>query len=376
MTDLSRLKVSLTKHNAHKVARLLHDYEASDVFARLEEVHAEAAQARKNLSTLPGDVLPAVWEKVRALGPDAIDTLVLIAVIFSHRDLIRAISSASDRHGFSGRVDRDVQLTGKAYTNFVRIVDQLGYASKIEHRGVTFDFKRMFEIPGLGPLVGELLELKLAVAKWDRSNGLLREVTRLGFQEVFGVSAKELRGWLASGAQPSTAAPTLSAKDQDFFQNEAEGSGDKEFKFKPGHIERDVEPVQRSASARSTANRLHNAIQNQLYRHLKGKLGAASVGTEVDTGSGTAIDLVTQHKGKTTFYEIKTGTSVRASVRQALPQLLEYAFWPEHVRADELVIVSHLPPTAESDRYLRFLRRKFGLPISYQQFKLRRTVLS
>lgn len=375
MTDLGRLKVSLTKHNAHKVSRLLKDYKASEVFERLEEVHAEVAQARKNLSTLPGDALPPVWEKVRALGDDAIDALVLVAIIFSHEDLILGMGEATDRQGFTGRIERGNQLAGKAYTNFARIIEQLGYATKLEYGGVTFSLKPMFDIPGLGPLVAELLELKLAEAKWDRSNSLPNEVARLGFQKVFGVTADEIKAWLTVGAQPIAAGSTLSSKDQEFFQDGTEGPSRKAFKFKSGHTERDVEPVTRSASPKSKANQLHNELQNKLHAHLRDELGAASVGTELDTGSGTTIDVATRHGGKTTFYEIKTGSSVRSNIRQAMPQLLEYAFWPEEHRAEELIIVSHLPITADAKRYLRFLRKQFSLPISYQQFDLKKSAL-
>lgn len=375
MTDLGRLKVSLTKHNAHKVARLLKSYDASEVFARLDEVHADVPQTRKNLSTLAGDVLPPVWAKVQTLGPDAIDALLLIAIIFSHNDLIQAMKEALDRQVFSGRIDRDGKLRGKAYTNVVRIIDQLGYASKVEKRAVTFNLTGMFEVPGLGPLVSELLQLKLEQAKWTGENDFFDEVADLGFHDVFGVTANELKAWLASGVQPAAARPFFSAKDEAFFRAEAEGTGHKNFRFRQGHERRDVEPINIAASPKSLANRMHNAIQNELYDYLTERLGAASVGTELDTGYGTVIDLVTRYQGTMTFYEIKTGSSVRASIRQALPQLLEYAFWPEARRADELVIVSHLAITLEAEKYLRFLRDKFNLPISYRQFDLAKKVL-
>lgn len=375
MTDLNRLKVSLTKHNAHKVARLLKNHPAVEVFEKLNEVAAEPAQARKNLSTLPGDALPPVWAKVQELGPDAIDALVLVAIIFSHRDLIAAMSQASGRRGFSGRIERGNQLEGKAYTNFVRIVDQLGYATKVETAGVTFNLKGMFGISGLGALVRELLELKLLEAKWDSANGVPREATRLGFHKIFGITAAEFEAWLSLDARPSAAAPAITAKDEEFFQEETEGIPAKAFEFKAGHVERDVDPVTRSASPKSTANRLHNDIQNRLYAFLKAQLGSRSVGTELDTGSGTAVDVVTRHRGKTIFYEIKTAPSVRACIRQALPQLLEYAFWPEDYRADELIIVSHLAPTAAANRYVRHLRQKFNLPLSYRQFDLNANLL-
>lgn len=370
MTQLTRLAVSLTKHNAHKVAWLLKQHPAAEVFGRLDEVHAEVAQARKNLSVSAGDILPPVWAKAQALGPDATDALVLLAIIFSHHKLIRAMSEASERQGFSGRIVRGVQLDGKEYTNFVRVIDQLGYATKLERAGVSFNLMGMFEIPGLGPLVAELLDLKLRQARWGGINTLADEVARLGFQKVFGVEEEELKEWLSLDAQPSAAGSSLSAKDEEFFAEETEGGKSKAFEFKSGHTERDVEPVTKAASAKSVANRLHNDIQNRLYAHLKAVLGAKAVGTEQDTGSGTAIDLVTCHQDTVTFYEIKTGASVRASIRQALPQLLEYAYWPDDERAEELIIVSHLPVTKAAQKYLATLRDRFGIPISYRQFDL------
>jgi hypothetical protein len=371
MTDLNRLKVSLTKHNAHKVARLLKDYPASEVFDRLDDVRAEAAQARKNLSTLQGDVLPPVWSKVQTLGDDAVDALVFVAIIFSHRELINAMSSASQRSGLTGRIERNRQLSGKEYTNFVRIIDQLGYATKLEFDGVSFNLRGMFQIPGLGPLVGELLELKLAEAEWDRANDFPAEATRLGFQNVFGISNTDFAEWITFGARPAPAEPGLTAKDQEFFDDANEGRRQGKFTFRPGHIDRDVDPLQRSGSRKSQATRLHNDIQNKLYGILKNQLGSRSVGTEQETGSGTSVDVVTKYNGHTTFYEIKTATSVRASIRQALPQLLEYAFWPEDRRADELIVVSHLPVTKPAEKYIAHLRKQFGLPLIYKQFDLK-----
>ena len=370
MTDLSRLKVSLTKHNAHKIARLLKDYDAGEILARLGEVHAEEAQAHKNLSVTPGNKVPEVWAKAKKLGDGAVDALVLVGIIFSHHELISAMGNASARSGFSGRIERGVQLDHKAYTNFARVIDQLGYATKLDYPGVTFSLRAMFEIPGMGPLVAELLELKLAAAKWDHSNSVADEAVAQKFQKVFGVTAEELKKWLSVDARPASAGTSLLAKDEEFFQAEDEGGAPKPFQFKSGHVDRAVEPVTRSASTRTKANQLHNDIQNRLYAYLRDRVGAAHVGTEQDTGSGTAVDVVTQEGDEITFYEIKTSASVRASIRQAIPQLLEYAYWPEETRAKRLVIVSHLPVTKAGEKYLEFLRRKFDLPIYYMQFSL------
>lgn len=375
MTDLSRLKVSLTKHNAHKIARLLKDHKADQVLGRLHEVHAEEAQAHKNLSVLPGNKVPEVWAKVKKLGDNAIDALVLVGIIFSHHKLINAMINASARSGFSGRIERGVQLDAKEYTNFARVIDQLGFATKLGYPGVTFNLRAMFEIPGLGPLVGELLGHKLDAARWNRLGSIADEAVAQDFHRVFGVTAKELKGWLSTDVQPTAAGTLLLPKDEEFFQAEDEGSAPKAFEFKPGHTERAVEPIAKAASEKTKVNQLHNDIQNRLYNYLCGQLGVACVGTELDTGSGTTIDVATKQKEKTTFFEIKTSTSVRTSIRQAIPQLLEYAYWPDGKRADELVIVSHLPITKAAERYLAYLREQFKLPLSYRQFDLKKNEL-
>ncbi len=124
-----------------------------------------------------------------------------------------------------------------------------------------------------------------------------------------------------------------------------------------------------------TATRLHNLIQNKLYAHLAKTHGSSQVGTEVSTGNGTSIDVVLRIKTKFWFYEIKTATSVKVSIRQAIPQLLEYAYWPNDEKATRLIIVSHLSSDTESESYLATLRKKFSIPLYYQQFSLDSEIL-
>jgi hypothetical protein len=164
-------------------------------------------------------------------------------------------------------------------------------------------------------------------------------------------------------------------KDEEFFQAPDEGKQKSVFKFKPGHVERAVEPITKAASPRTRANQLHNDIQNKLYIYLCNKFGKAYVGTEQSTGSGTAIDVVTEKDGETTFYEIKTSPSVRTNIRQAIPQLLEYAYWPDKKQAHALVVVSHLPLTKDAKRYIAHLCTEFKLPLSYRQFDLKKMEL-
>jgi hypothetical protein len=379
MTDLKRLKVSLTKHSAHKLAPLLKKFRAEQVLGNLdggiEHIHVDRAQAIGNLSVSSNGAVPIVWEKARKLGGDAVDALVLLGIIFSHHELIAAMAGASDRSPFSGRIERDVQLKGKAYTNFVRVVDQLGYATKVDKAGINFDLRKICHIPGLSPLVRELLELKLLDANWNRSGALETEIVANGFHNVFGIRSAQLRSWLAGGPATRPPGEALLPKDKEFFETESEGLHPKPFVFTPGHTERAVDLISRASSKKTNASQMHNDIQNRLYVHLCEKYGKNKVGTEQDTGSGTSIDVVTNVDGKKIYFEIKTGASVRSSIRQAIPQLLEYAYCGAEHRADRLVIISHLPVTRASERYLKFLRHTFNLPIYYQQFSLTDGVL-
>lgn len=375
MTDLTRLKVSLTKHNAHKVAQLLKDYPITQVLGHLDEVHAEQAQAYKNLSVQPDGSLPNLWADAQKLGPDGIDALVFLAIIFSHHQLIEALREADTRKGPAGTVKRGKVIGEKAYTNFARIVDQLGFATSLEYEGVSFDLSSLLDLPGLGPLAGRLFEKKLRTAGWSGAGTVSREAVRAKFHEALGLSAIEFSRWLTTGARPSVVDPGLLPKDKAFFDSDDEPKKKREFNFRAGHIERGVAPLLKSASRKSKADRLHNDLQNRLFAHLAQKLGAKKVGTEVDTGYGTSIDLVTKVGENLTFYEIKTCEAVRTSIRQALPQLLEYAHWPRDRRANRLIVVSHLPLTADGRHYLQFLRDTYGLPIEYRQFDIKAGVL-
>ena len=370
MTDLTRLKVSLTKHNAHKVAQLLKNFDADLVLSNLDEIKADLAQTRKNLSVTSDGSLPEVWRKVQRLGPQAIDGLMLLAIIFSHNTLIDAVISAQSRNGLSGTILRGFELEGKEYTNFARVLDQLGVVTSQAYEGTTFDFTPLFQSPGLGPVFADLLALKLKAAKWRGGTGVAVEANRLKLNRVLGVTKDEFAAWLEVGAKPGIAETGLSAKDQQFFQQQSEGPPSGPFAFRAGHNPRDIGPQTRIGSPRSTATRLHNEIQNRLYLWLKRKYGVENVATELNTGSGTSIDVAVRNGGSMIFYEIKTASSVRSNIRQALPQLLEYAHWIDDTRADELIIVSHLPATAEATRYVAYLRSKYSIPIQYRQFDI------
>jgi hypothetical protein len=116
----------------------------------------------------------------------------------------------------------------------------------------------------------------------------------------------------------------------------------------------------------------HNELQKLLYQRLARRFGSENVGTENPGANGTSIDLVVRRKrGQYWFYEIKTATSPRACLREALGQLLEYAFWPgAEKEVSRLVVVGESPLDKGGDDYVLCLRKQFSLPINYEQINV------
>ncbi|PIP76557.1 MAG: hypothetical protein COZ80_03825 [Ignavibacteria bacterium CG_4_8_14_3_um_filter_37_9] len=112
----------------------------------------------------------------------------------------------------------------------------------------------------------------------------------------------------------------------------------------------------------------HKIIQENIYEGLAKKYGKSNIGTENSSGYGTSIDLVVNENGKYVFYEIKTNSSIRKCIREGLPQLLEYSYWPNRNLASKLVIVSENKITDDAKKYLNKLRKDFFIPIYYQRY--------
>lgn len=375
MTDLTRLKVSLTKHGVHKLATLLRTYDKDNVLKHLwgavAGVKIELAQAKKTLSVDLNDVVPEVWNKARTLGDPSIDALVLVGVISSHHSIMEALITGRGPSPGTGIIKRDVILKDKSFTNVAHVIEQLGYSTQHLTKHVKYDFSRLFTIPKLNVLVAELLTLKLKEAGWNQKNSLVDELVANQFHEVLSVPEDFFREWMEQG--DAAGSPHVAAiDDAEFFSEGDEEGPSTPFHFTPGHSPKKTGVIDIAPKASiGKARLLHNEIQTQLYTELVKEHGAASVGTEVPSGHGaTAIDLVVKTAKFCWFYEIKTAPSVKACIRQAIPQLLEYAYWDgKRGRCDKLIIVGPKPITKAAETYLEFLRKTFGLELHYVDCK-------
>ena len=138
--------------------------------------------------------------------------------------------------------------------------------------------------------------------------------------------------------------------------------------FRPGHISRAAAGEAESLAQRRTINYRQNVIQNRLVELLREEHGHDAVATEHPTGTGGFADALVQHgDGSRELYEIKPAGSAREAVRQALGQLLEYAYRRNGLQPKALHVVSDAPMDAVTGEYLEALEVRFGLRFGYMQ---------
>lgn len=108
----------------------------------------------------------------------------------------------------------------------------------------------------------------------------------------------------------------------------------------------------------------HGLIQEILREELRAEYPGANVRCEVD-----GVDLLLETAAERIFFEVKSELCTRRVIRDALGQIMEYAYYRNHGddRAIRLVIVGRSPATEDDIAYVTLLRAKFGIPIEYRQ---------
>lgn len=112
---------------------------------------------------------------------------------------------------------------------------------------------------------------------------------------------------------------------------------------------------------------MHNELQYTLYQTLCKDYGVENVKVPYRLSYAGEVDVAVRNGGSMIFFEIKTAPYAKSALREAVGQILEYAYWPNADRASELVVVAEAKPTKETKQYLDNLRRRFGLRLSYRQ---------
>ena len=118
----------------------------------------------------------------------------------------------------------------------------------------------------------------------------------------------------------------------------------------------------RGAVGKREVDLRHSQLQNELFEALSNRYGKDAVAME----EGFA-DLRVRKDGRDVLIEVKSDPRPRFAVREALGQLLEYAYVAErHGRKVAELIVAGPGELEPSDRkYMAHLREARGLPIRY-----------
>ena len=115
----------------------------------------------------------------------------------------------------------------------------------------------------------------------------------------------------------------------------------------------------------------HNELSNVLIEYLKNN-GYKSVKAEDNYVDIKCIN----NSGELIFFELKTAKTVKAAIREAIGQLLEYNHYPNTNKANKLIIVTKSEPSESDIQYLSTLRTKYNLPVYYQYFDIKNSKLS
>lgn len=106
----------------------------------------------------------------------------------------------------------------------------------------------------------------------------------------------------------------------------------------------------------------HNEMQNELKVQLTKKYP----NIEMEHAN---IDLYIPGE-RAILIEIKTYDNPRECIREAIGQLLEYAFYHNMYKDPKLVIIGPKKATIEDHEYLNFICKKFDLKFSYAHYEL------
>lgn len=137
------------------------------------------------------------------------------------------------------------------------------------------------------------------------------------------------------------------------------------FEFQPSAPTQSSEHAKRRLIDSTIVTRLHVEMQRKLYKVLVEKFGINCVSVEHPMASGRPADIVVQKNDRYDVYEIKTALAPRDCVRQALGQLLEYAYWPGSPDCETIWVVGPSSVDSATVEFLERLEKSFGLSITY-----------
>lgn len=139
----------------------------------------------------------------------------------------------------------------------------------------------------------------------------------------------------------------------------------KHIQFVSGLNKKNDNPERVNTKETIVVTNLHDELKEKLYFQLSQKYGVDNVGTEICIGQ-KKIDLVVKNKDSYDLYEVKTSQEVRTCIREAMGQIIDYAFFECEDKVGKMTIVGQTQISQEAAEYLENIRIKHNLPIYYE----------
>lgn len=120
----------------------------------------------------------------------------------------------------------------------------------------------------------------------------------------------------------------------------------------------------RSGTEPSWVTPEHGAMQERLRQELRTEFPDATVRCEVG-----GVDVLLETNQVRVLFEVKSELCPRRVIREALGQIMEYAYYrpPGDDRDVRLVIVGRSAASDDDLKYLALLKEKFGIPVEYRR---------
>ncbi|MCW5715423.1 MAG: hypothetical protein KIT43_13000 [Bauldia sp.] len=111
----------------------------------------------------------------------------------------------------------------------------------------------------------------------------------------------------------------------------------------------------------------HNELQKRLRELERQRGGHPTIEARIGSRS---IDVVSVRADGLWFFEIKTSRSPRLCIREAIGQLLEYAFWPGSSPPVRMVVVGSNALDEDASAYLRALNDSLPVRLDYEHISI------
>lgn len=205
---LEDLKVSLTKFGVIEVIDIIKNDQLKEyldgTYEASHKINHPQINAALGVTEIDPSTVPTYWKEISNF-PELIELFCLVAVIFSHYELIRKFKE-SRSEVMKGVLHRDSFSDVKVFTNVRRLLLHSGAAPFTAERSdnVPYDFSPLLANGKVGRLIKQLLFDRLKKIKWNDKPDLEEsefyrsfndQCVFYGFHEVFNVTDDQMVRW-------------------------------------------------------------------------------------------------------------------------------------------------------------------------------------